>query len=435
MTYRFPKLIKTKRDRGELTADEIRFAIEQYTAGAVPDYQMSALLMAVYFNGLSRLELDAWTDAMLHSGEVLNHDHVTGTKVDKHSTGGVGDKISIPLAPAVAVCGVPVPMISGRGLGHTGGTLDKLESIPGFNVNLSVARAKEVLAKHNLFLIGQTADVAPADKKMYALRDVTGTVESIPLIASSIMSKKLAEGIDALVLDVKFGAGAFMKDFDQAKVLAQTLISIGRGAGKQVHALLTDMNIPLGKTVGNSLEVRESIEVLSGKGPADVRELTIELGAHMVWLGKQATSLDEGREKVTNAIDSGAALDRFAKIIEAHEGNAAVCDNPALLPTAAYREPILAAESGILTHVEPMAVAMAALSVNAGRLKKEDAVDPSTGVELAVQVNDSVQQGEPIAWLHHNGSGNDSAVAHLKEAFRIDDDMTAPPPLIRERIQ
>ncbi|MBN2528149.1 MAG: thymidine phosphorylase [Deltaproteobacteria bacterium] len=431
---RIPEIIKKKRDGLPLNSEEIRFVIDSYTKDAVPDYQVSALLMAVFFNGLSKDELNAWTDAMLHSGEVLVHDHVPGLKVDKHSTGGVGDKISIPLAPAVAACGVPVPMISGRGLGHTGGTLDKLESIPGFNVNLSVAEAKSVLSRHNLFLIGQTRDVAPADRKLYALRDVTATVESIPLIASSIMSKKLAEGIDALVLDVKFGAGAFMKSFDRAKELATTLMAIGKGAGKKVHALLTDMNAPLGFMVGNALEIRESIDVLRGGGPNDVRELTVALGAHMVLLGEKATSLEDARRQVEEVLQNGAALSRFAEVIAAHGGNPSVCENNDALPTARYKVEVSAPEAGIVTGIDPMSVAMAALAVNAGRLRKEDAVDHATGVAMKVKVGDRVHLSQPIAVLHHNGTGEAEALHQLRRAFTISDVAPSVQPLIRERI-
>lgn len=434
MTIRIPELIKKKRDNEQLYPEEIRHVIRTYTAGEIPDYQVSALLMAIFFNGFSEDELHVWTDAMLHSGKVLCHDHVPGIKVDKHSTGGVGDKISIPLAPAVAACGVPVPMISGRGLGHTGGTLDKLESIPGFDVQLTVAQAKKLLSIHGLFLIGQTSDIAPADRKLYALRDVTGTVESIPLIASSIMSKKLAEGCQGLVLDVKFGQGAFMKEFDQAKVLARTLISIGKSADKEVHALLTDMNAPLGKMIGNALEIRESIEILKGRGTEDVRKLTVELGAHMVLLGGKAATLSDAREMIMEVLQNGAALKRFADVIEAHGGNPDVCTDEKVLPTAKYKVEITAAQSGHIAQINPMDIAMAALSVNAGRVKKEDAVDPSTGVELAVQVGGGVDRGQPVAWLFHNGVGEDEAVHFLNKAFHYSDAAPIRNPLIREVI-
>ena len=413
---------------------EIRYVIEQYTADTIPDYQISALLMAIYFNGLNGEELDVWTDAMLHSGVVLTHDHVPGVKVDKHSTGGVGDKISIPLAPAVAACGVPVPMISGRGLGHTGGTLDKLESIPGFNVRLSISEAKSVLQKHGLFLIGQTRDVAPADRKLYALRDVTGTVESIPLIASSIMSKKLAEGIDALVLDVKFGKGAFMRRFEDAQTLARTLVSIGRRANKEVHALLTDMNAPLGRMVGNALEIRESLDVLNGGGPDDVRALTVALGAHMVLLGKKAANFDEATAMIEAVLNNGKALQLFADVIAAHGGNAAVCGNPDLLPTASATTSVLASASGFVAEIDPMKVAMAALSVNAGRVRKEDAVDPATGVELKVQVGDRVVAGAEVAVLHHNGAGESEALQYLGDAFAMSEVPPVSSPIIREQL-
>jgi pyrimidine-nucleoside phosphorylase len=434
MSIRLPDVIRKKRDGKALAPLEIRYVIEQYTADTIPDYQISALLMAIYFNGLNGEELDVWTDAMLHSGVVLTHNHVPGIKVDKHSTGGVGDKISIPLAPAVAACGVPVPMISGRGLGHTGGTLDKLESIPGFNVQLSIDDAKAILQKHGVFLIGQTRDVAPADRKLYALRDVTGTVESIPLIASSIMSKKLAEGIDALVLDVKFGKGAFMRRFEDAQALARTLVSIGRRADKEVHALLTDMNAPLGRMVGNALEIRESLDVLNGGGPDDVRALTVALGAHMVLLGKKAANFDEATAMIEAVLNNGKALQLFADVIAAHGGNAAICENPDLLPAASQTTSVLASASGFVAEIDPMKVAMAALSVNAGRVRKEDAVDPATGVELKVQVGDRVVVGAEVAMLHHNGAGESEALQYLNGAFAMSDVPPVPSPIIREQI-
>src|SRR4051794_29435072 len=294
----FVDIIRRKRDGGALSPDEIRAFIRGYTAGEIPDYQAAAWAMAVYFRGLDGVELNALTDAMLHSGDVVDLSALPGLKVDKHSTGGVGDKISLHLAPAVAACGVPVPMISGRGLGHTGGTLDKLESIPGFRVDLSVERFAEVLRASGMSLIGQTERLAPADKKLYALRDVTGTVESIPLISASIMSKKLAEGIDGLVLDVKLGSGAFMKTLERARQLAETLVDIGRRAGKKVSAFITDMDQPLGRWVGNSVEVKESIDVLKGRGEPDLVELTLSLGGEMLVLGGAAKSFEEGRDRI-----------------------------------------------------------------------------------------------------------------------------------------
>jgi pyrimidine-nucleoside phosphorylase/thymidine phosphorylase len=323
-------LIERKRDGGALTADELRFLVKGNTTGEIPDYQMAAFLMAVYFKGMRPEELAPWTEAMLRSGSVLDFSDLSGRCVDKHSTGGVGDKISLPLAPLVAACGVRVPMVSGRGLGHTGGTLDKLESIPGFSTQQSSARFRELVDTLGLGLIGQTADIAPADKLLYALRDVTATVESIPLIASSIMSKKLAEGIDALVLDVKVGNGAFMRSVDQARTLAETMAGIGQRMGKRVVAYLTDMNQPLGATVGNALEVRESVEILRGGGPADVRALTLTFAREMLQLG----GVDPAEAE--RALDDGRALARFRALVEAQGGDPRVIDDPDRLPKARH---------------------------------------------------------------------------------------------------
>jgi len=318
---RVVELIKKKRDGGELSRDEITFLIRGYTRSEIPDYQMAAFLMAVFYQGMSLAETVALTQEMIHSGQVVDLSEIPGKKVDKHSTGGVGDKTSLVLAPLVAAAGVPVPMISGRGLAHSGGTLDKLESIPGFRVNLSLDEYRQVLKKVGLVLIGQTEKIALADKKLYALRDVTATVESIPLIAASIMSKKLAEGIDGLVLDVKTGGGAFMKTFDEARRLAETLVTIGQHTGKQVTALITDMDQPLGRAVGNSLEVIESIETLKGHGPPDLTELSVELAAHMVVLGERAGTVEEARGMVTEQINNGRGLERFRAVIEAQGGD------------------------------------------------------------------------------------------------------------------
>jgi pyrimidine-nucleoside phosphorylase len=385
---------------------------------------MAALLMAIFYRGLDAGELAAWADAMTRSGTVMRHDRVPGPKVDKHSTGGVGDKISLCLAPAVAACGVPVPMISGRGLGHTGGTLDKLEAIPGFCVELEPAAASRQLERLGLFLIGQTEDVAPADRRLYALRDVTGTVESIPLIASSIMSKKLAEGIDALVLDVKVGEGAFMTTVERARELARTIIGIGEVSGVSVRALLTDMGAPIGRTVGNALEAREAIDVLRGGGPADTIELTVELGAEMLVLGRAVADLEAGRASIRRALSGGTGLERFARVIEAQGGDPRVCDDPTRLPTAARRDAQIAPRRGYVTRIKPRAVAMAALEVGAGRRRKEDRIDPAAGVELLVARGDAVEKGAPLATLHHGGTGAEEALRLLGSAFEIGD---APP--------
>jgi len=429
-----PDLIRRKRDGETLGGDEIRALIDAHTGGAVPDYQMSALLMAVFFRGLDPDELAAWTDAMVHSGEVMDHGAVEARKVDKHSTGGVGDKLSLCLAPAVAVNGVAVPMVSGRGLGHTGGTLDKLEAIPGFRVDLPSDRAGALLRSHGMFLIGQTDAVAPADRRLYALRDVTGTVESIPLIASSIMSKKLAEGIDGLVLDVKVGAGAFMPDLDRARELARTIIGIGHAAGKRVTALLTDMSRPIGIAVGNSLEVAEAIAVMKGGGPPDTVELTVALGARMLILGGAADDEARARAAISAALSDGRALERFAQIVELQGGDRRVCDSPGRLPTARIVAETTAPEAGFVARVHPRTVARAAMEVGAGRRVVEDRIDPSTGVELLASVGDEVEAGQPLARLHHNGAGGDEALRILSLAFEISPTPQAPSPQVIERI-
>ncbi len=429
-----PEVIRRKRDGGALSGDEIAAVIDGYTRDEIPDYQMSALLMAVFFSGMSDKELAALTEAMIRSGEVLDLSDIGGVKVDKHSTGGVGDKISLPLAAAVAALGVPVPMISGRGLGHTGGTLDKLESIPGFTVDQPMDTARRLLERHGLFLIGQTDDLAPADRRLYALRDVTGTVESIPLIASSIMSKKLAEGIDALVLDVKVGRGAFMKDLESARRLARTLVGIGASAGKSVRALITDMECPIGYAVGNALEVGESIDVMRGEGPEDTTALTAALGAEMLVMGGAADSVDAGEAMIRAALEDGRALDKFRDIIAAQGGDPGVCDDPTKLPVARARVEIPALADGFVTDIDPMRVAMAALEVRAGRRTKEDRVDPATGVTLLATPGTPVEEGEPVALLHHNGAGEDAARGWLLGAVTVSEEPPKTRSLIIERI-
>jgi pyrimidine-nucleoside phosphorylase len=411
----FVEVIRKKRDGHALSGDEIRGFVRGYTDGAIPDYQAAAWAMAVYFRGLDGAELAALTDAMLHSGDVVSLDDVPGKKVDKHSTGGVGDKISLHLAPAVAACGVNVPMISGRGLGHTGGTLDKLESIPGFRVDLSVERFREVLRAAGLSLIGQTERLAPADKKLYALRDVTGTVESIPLIAASIMSKKLAEGIDGLVLDVKLGTGAFMKTLPRARELAQTLVEIGRRAGKQVTAFITDMDQPLGRCVGNALEVEESLEVLRGRGEPDLVELTLTLGGEMLRLGGAARTFEEGREKIARSLGDGTALARFEKCVELQGGRLGE------LRVAGGARGVTAG-AGFVTAIDAEKVGLAALALGAGRAKKEDAIDPAAWVRVKKKIGERVEAGEAVAEF----AGNGDITNALYEAWTVGPE---PPPV------
>ena len=420
MTLALPELIRKKRDGGALGGDEIDAFIAGCVDGSVPDYQAAALLMAVYFRGLDDEELSRWTQAMLHSGDVLDLSDLPGVKVDKHSTGGVGDMVSLALAPLCAACGVVVPMISGRGLGHTGGTLDKLEAIPGFRTDLPEARFRAVLGEVGACLIGQSDRLAPADRRLYALRDVTGTVESIPLIASSIMSKKLAEGIDALVLDVKVGSGAFMKTVERARALAGTLCAIGRGAGKRVTALLTDMDQPLGRFVGNALEVREAIRTLRGTGAPDVRALTLALGVEMVMLAGRADSPAAARAALERAIASGAALDRLAQLVVAQGGAASAVLEEAL-PEAPGRAEVKSAGAGTVAAIDAEAIGLAALSLGAGRVRKEDAIDPAVGVELLCKRGDAVAAGQVLALLHHrDGRGLPDAVRRIGAAYRLD---------------
>jgi len=425
-------LIRKKRDGGTLDPEELRFIVRGATTGEIADEQLSAFLMAVFFRGLDpRAELPHWLQAMLHSGQVVDLSGIPGRKVDKHSTGGVGDKISLPLAPLAAVCGMRVPMVSGRGLGHTGGTLDKLESIPGFRVDLPLARFVELVDRLGVCLIGQTAQIAPADRKLYALRDATATVESVPLIASSILSKKLAEGIDGLVLDVKVGQGAFMKTLADARELAQTMVDLCRAVGRDCVALLTRMDFPLGNAVGNAVEVRESIEILRGAGPADVRELTLLLGVEMLELA----GASGGRARLERALADGSALRRFAELVDAQGGDPRVVDEPARLPQPRYRRDVRAERSGMLSALDAGLVGLAAVELGAGRARKEDAVDPAAGLLLRKRPGDTVRAGETLAELHAASEELlDAGAARFRQAVAIAD--AAPPdrPLLLERI-
>jgi pyrimidine-nucleoside phosphorylase len=395
-------LIRKKRDSGENSREEIDFLVSGYTRGDIPDYQMAAWLMAAWIRGMSRSELAALTEVMLYSGEVLNLSDLPGKKVDKHSTGGVGDKTSLILAPIVAAGGLIVPMISGRGLGHTGGTLDKLEAIPGFNVHLSLDQFRSTLRECGMGLIGQTAEIAPADKKIYALRDVTSTVENIGLICASIMSKKLAEGIDCLVLDVKTGSGAFMKREEDAVRLAEVMVETGKRMGKKVVALITDMDQPLGRAAGHSTEVIECIDVLNGRGPADLRELSIELSAWMFYLGERSNSVDEGRRLAETMIASGQAKDKFKQGIKLQGGDERVVDEPHLLPTARFHLDVVSENSGYITgtNCEQFGIALAMLG--GGREKREDTIDHGVGLEFRKRIGDRVEKGEPLATIHYN---------------------------------
>jgi pyrimidine-nucleoside phosphorylase len=415
-----PELIVRKRDGKRLEEWEIRRLIEGYVHGSVMDYQMSAMAMAIFFEGMSFEETLALTLAMRDSGQVVDLSDVDGPKVDKHSTGGVGDKVSICLAPIVAACGVVVPMMSGRGLGHTGGTLDKLEAIPGFRVDLSVREFRTQLRSIGCALIGQTKDLAPADRRLYALRDVTGTVESIPLIASSILSKKLAEGIDALVLDVKVGRGAFMKTEPAAKELARCLVRVGRSAGKEVVALLTDMASPIGYAVGNALETAEAFEVLHGSGPEDLQELTYALGSEMLRAGGMARTSAQAVRMMKRVVESGAALEKMREIVAAQGGDDRVVDEPDRLPLARHRKVIEARAAGFVASIDPLELGYASMGLGAGRTRAEDDVDPGAGVRLHVRVGDRVRAGAKIATVYTTRRRLlDAAADRVAGSFRI----------------
>jgi pyrimidine-nucleoside phosphorylase/thymidine phosphorylase len=430
------ELIHRKRDGGTLTGEELGALIRGYTAGEIPDYQLAAFCMAVYFRGLDAAEVLALTEAMLRSGDVLDLGGIPGRKVDKHSTGGVGDKVSLPLAALAAACGVKVPMVSGRGLGHTGGTLDKLEAIPGFRVDLPVAEFMALVRDVGAALIGQTARIAPADRRLYALRDLTATVESIPLIAASIMSKKLAEGIDGLVLDVKVGRGAFMKTPAEARRLAEVLIGIGRGAGKQVTALLTAMDQPLGLAIGNALEVVEAVELLRGGGPADLREVTVALTAEMLLLAGLAPDLAAARRTVVEAIADGRGLAKWRQMVAAQGGDPRTVDEPGRLPQAATRVEVPSPGSGVVEAIDGEALGLAAMALGAGRLRVEDRIDPAVGLVLIKKVGDRVARGEPLLLVHRNAGGEPQAAVakRVRAAYRLGPGPVSPPPLILERL-
>ena len=413
-------LIQRKRDGEELAPEEIEFLIEGYTRGEIPDYQMSAFLMAVYFESMTDREVSRLTECMLRSGETVDLSGVSGIKVDKHSTGGVGDKTSMIVAPLAAAAGVIVPMMSGRGLGHTGGTLDKLESIPGFRTDLSPDEFTKLLAEHGLCFIGQTDRLAPADRKLYALRDVTATVESIPLISSSIMSKKLAEGLDALVLDVKVGSGAFMKKQVDARRLAQTMVGIGRRMDKKVQALITDMNQPLGFAVGNALEIMEVSQTLQNAGPADLTKLSLELAARMIYLGKKAASLDEARRAAEHHLVDGSAYRKFKQVVAAQGGNPQALDRFELLPNATGMREVASPRGGYITSIDAEDIGVASNMIGAGRDKKEDSIDPAVGIILEVKTGEKVEAGSILCRLYYTKEDRvDEAAEMVEDAFRI----------------
>ncbi len=429
------EIIRKKRDGQKLSRPEMEFLIKGYVDGKIPDYQMSSFLMAVYFNKMDFDETAVFTDIMLNSGIVVDLSSVPGIKVDKHSTGGVGDKVSLILAPMVAACGVPVPMISGRGLGHTGGTLDKLESIPGFRTNLSLEEYKSVIADIGLVMIGQTKEIAPADKKMYALRDVTGTVECIPLIAGSIMSKKLAEGIDALVLDIKTGRGAFMQSKESAIELAETLIAIGNNFGKKTIGFLTDMSQPLGYAVGNWLEVVECVECMRGKDVPDLMEVTYLLSGAMVMLGGKAITIEEGIAKCMDTVKSGAAYKKFLQMVERQGGDKSFIEDLKKYPLSKFSVEVKSNSAGYIENIDALEVGFVGIMVGAGRMKVDDVIDPKAGIIFHKKVCDPIEKGDVLAIIYgedKHSLGN--AAQRLLNSFQITDKQKPLPTLVHALI-
>lgn len=412
-------IIEKKRDGYELSKEEIQFFVEHYTKGHIPDYQASALLMAIYFQGMSSKECTELTMAMVQSGSTIDLSMIKGIKVDKHSTGGVGDKTSIALAPMVASLGVVVPKMSGRALGHTGGTIDKLESIKGFSVNLDEEQFIEQVNKHLIGIIGQTENLAPADKKIYSLRDVTATIHSIPLIASSIMSKKIASGADRIVLDVKVGSGAFMKDYDKAKQLAKTMVSIGNHIGKHTVAIVSNMDQPLGKAIGNAIEIKEVIDVLKGEGPKDVTELCLALGSQMVRLAKKAESEEEARSALMQTLENGQALHKFKEFIKAQGGDERIVHDPTLLPQSDYQIMVQAETSGVIQSMQTDEIGKAVMMLGAGRETKEAKIDLSVGLIIHKKIGEYVNVGDPLFTIHSNTKNIDNIKAKLLKSIKI----------------
>ena len=427
-------VIEKKREGFALTEEEIHFFIDGYTKGHIPDYQVSALLMAIYFQGMTDEESAALTMAIVQSGNVVNLSDIQGIKVDKHSTGGVGDTTTLILAPLVASVGVPVPKMSGRGLGHTGGTIDKLEAIKGFHVEITNERFIELVNKNGLAVIGQSENLAPADKLLYSLRDVTATVNSIPLISSSIMSKKIASGADAIVLDVKTGSGAFMKTEAEAKKLAETMVSIGNKVGRKTVAMITNMDQPLGNAIGNALEVKEAIETLQGNGPNDLTELCLELGSHMVVLANKATTLAEAKERLTENLYNKKAINMFKTFIASQGGDGTIVDDVTLLPQAKYKIPVQAKKEGYITKIIANKIGTAAMMLGAGRQTKEDIIDLAVGIELHKKIGDSITEGENLFTIY----ANDSSVHHIAQIIEnsidISEQSIQAPPLLIETI-
>lgn len=429
-------IITKKRDGGELTPEEIRFFIDNYVKDRIPDYQASALLMAIYFRGLSRAETFALTEAMEFSGDVEDLSDFPGVKVDKHSTGGVGDKTTLVVAPVAAAAGVTVAKMSGRGLGFTGGTADKLEAIPGFRTRLEPAEFHRQLEELGLAVITQTGSITPADKKIYALRDVTGTVESPGLIASSIMSKKLAAGSDGIVLDVKCGSGALLKDLAEAENMADLMIDIGRKAGRKMVAVISDMSQPLGRTVGNALEVEEAVQVLKGGGPEDLRQLCLELAGEMIWIGGRAESFEEGKETARQVLSDGRALEKFRQMVRRQGGDDRIVEEPERMGSSRYSRDVLAGRTGFIAETDTREIGRASQHLGAGRLRKEDEIDFTAGIRMHVRIGDSVQEGDVLATLYGADSRRlEEAETILEAAIRISAEPVAPPKLIQKIIQ
>ena len=423
---RMVDIITKKQNGEELTTEEIQFFIKGYTDGSIPDYQASALAMAIYFQDMTDRERADLTMAMVNSGETIDLSAIEGIKVDKHSTGGVGDTTTLVLAPLVAALDVPVAKMSGRGLGHTGGTIDKLEAIKGFHVELSKDEFIELVNRDKVAVIGQSGNLTPADKKLYALRDVTGTVNSIPLIASSIMSKKIAAGANAIVLDVKTGAGAFMKTDEDAVNLAKAMVRIGNNVGRQTMAVISDMSQPLGFAIGNALEVKEAIDTLKGEGPEDLTELVLTLGSQMVVLAKKAETLDEAREKLIDVMKNGKALQKFKDFLQNQGGDSSVADNPEKLPQAAYKIDIPAKEAGVVSEIVADQIGVAAMLLGAGRATKEDKIDLAVGIMLRKKVGDAVEKGEPLVTLYANRENVDDVIAKVYDNIQIAEKAEAP---------
>ncbi|RBP07700.1 pyrimidine-nucleoside phosphorylase [Rossellomorea aquimaris] len=433
-TMRMVDLIEKKREGGELSTEEIKFIVEGYTDGSIPDYQVSALTMAIFFKDMSDRERADLTMAMVESGDQIDLSAIEGIKVDKHSTGGVGDTTTLVLGPLVASVGVPVAKMSGRGLGHTGGTIDKLESVEGFHVEIENDEFIRLVNKNKLAVIGQSGNLTPADKKLYSLRDVTATVNSIPLIASSIMSKKIAAGADAIVLDVKTGAGAFMKTLDDSKDLAKAMVNIGNNVGRKTMAVISDMSQPLGFAIGNALEVKEAIDTLKGEGPEDLTELCLTLGSHMVYLAEKASTLEEARELLQKAIEDGSALENFKVFLESQGGDPSVVDEPSKLPQAQYKVELEAKEDGYVSEIVADAVGTAAMWLGAGRATKDSVIDLAVGLELRKKIGDSVKTGDSLVTIYSNDENIDNVKEKLYESIKVTSQQVKAPTLIHTEI-